>query len=201
MHSSTPTNRDDLIRKLANELFASHGGQWDIEDFSWNLQRYSDDLLNLLFSSNQSDRSRFHHVRESILHGLPEGAIRERVVFLPEYQSHRYAVADNIINSLHHYPQLPSTDDFTSAGPDVMKKCSALLAVMDAYRMRNMMSAFRKQDPAYIIADSRIVDLVVSDPGKAFEVTNFIHERRTSDADALLDYFNSSTPALRSGIV
>lgn len=201
MHQYTDSERQSIISSLADDMFAAHGGRYSPSDFAHALQQYSDDMLYRLLTGNHTQRARFHHVRQSVLNGCNEESLRERITFFPEYGAQQYEVVENVIKSLHCYQQLPATKDLTSAGPEVFSQSCALLAVMDAYRYCNLMEAFLVQDPPYVIADQRIVDLIVGSPEMAGEISLFIYDRNVSDADTLLSYFCSETPALRDGII
>ena len=164
------------------------------------LSHYSEELLEEMMSRDISDKGMWL-VKQSVNSGYNEEAIRERLIFFPYFDTSSYAMADDFVQSLHTYSQLP--DDLASAGTEVIEQCHALRIIVGVCQsMPPLSSVFHERDLSQVLlADNDLIDLILTDSGDVERIADIIRRRNTTDAALIREVMNSPALAIDSGIL
>lgn len=178
------------------------------EDLKQSLSAYSDELLEMLvgdgtgLNHTDPDASPTAAVVMSDLNsGRPENEIREGLCFYPHIKeaAATAAAARQMVDSLHDYPQLPTTGDLSAEGEVVREQCIALLKVMCACWRSGSTGHFRVDGMSFALVDDNLVGFVMEHPDKGDLIAGVITERGVADVKVLAEMIDSESPSLSGG--
>lgn len=136
-------------------------------------------------------------VREG--YGVDE--VSESLYFLPGLGGELTRVASQrMISSLHGYPQLPYSADFSKEDALVREQCSALLRFASAAYQRNL-PVFRNEDYRYALKDHALVDLIMANPDKVELMVTAMRDRGSADPELLKSVLDNDAGALHHGVL
>lgn len=168
------------------------------------LEDYSDELLGKLDEARSDLAPGLRLVGTSLSRGETENDLSEQLYFFRELDGSMYYAARHLVDSLHHYPQLPASVDYSKESDEVRAQCSALIAVgrvssnLGGYGVDEVFDSSKGE---YVLRDERLVELVLAHSDKAVLISDFIRSRRTLDVDVLTEFVSSESKALSTGLL
>jgi hypothetical protein len=165
------------------------------------LRNYPDDLLLQLDEARLNVAPGFGLIQNSVSRGESVDEVSEQMYFYREMEGATYYYARHLVASLHQYSQLPSSQDFSKENEDVRSQCSALIEVARVCENLGDEEVFDENLGVFVLADERLVDLVVRNSDKAALIADFIRQHRSVDVKFLTELLNSKSQALSNGLL
>lgn len=167
-----------------------------------NLHLYSDELLLKMKHATSPEESVRQggcvtKVRRRVEKKDSEESIREAICFFPVLDGLSERITNFLLESLHHYYELPSSKDYSSESPEVIAQCNALLEVaitvldMEATRINGN----------WTIGDKQLVEVVLTNTERSGDIAEFIRARGTADPEVIKGMLQSTAPALNNGLL
>lgn len=168
-----------------------------------SLDDYSDELLGKLDEARLNLIPGFGLVGTSVSRGESEDEVSEQLYFFRETSDMVYYSARHLVESVHYYPQLPASVDYSKESDGVREQCSALMMVSRASVniSYGVDEVFDRSKGEYVLRDQRLVEFVIAHSDKAVLLSDFIRTHRTLDVDLLAEFANSESKALGTGLL
>ena len=198
-HLPSSPNHEKFIDDLATRIYRCNMFTSLKGVIREDLLSYSPELLKDLAELFKNENEVTSHVKVSISMKHDEGLIREFMLFTPFLPFLSFSYVQDIIASLHTYPQLPDAKSFYGLDDKVIKKCSALLHV--AANTNNYELYRNGVDMSSGFKDSKLVDLIISRPEQSDRIIEIINERGTGDPEVILLVLDFQTGSLSSGAI
>lgn len=142
--------------------------------------------------------------------GESEPLVNEALTFMPQMEVVGFHESFRLVKSLHrdYYPGLPKVKDYGVADDHVQSQCLAILKVSLAMKrhsddrdgdLRMVDVGTENIDRAAIMADQRMIALVLERPDKVDLIVDTIRDRRTGEFGVLHAVLNNEAIALSSG--
>lgn len=200
----SPDAREKLILKLGDELTAGNFIGKDIKlGVRRNLYNYSEEMLNTIRTAVTTDATENKgmngcagKIRSKIVAGDSEESINEAVFFYPLFEHRGIAITSHILDALHHFPQLPASEDYSREDADTVAKCTALILVID--KLSALHGALESN---WTIKDQRLTELVLSNPERGEQIASLIEARESGDPDLIEEVLSNESPALNNGVL
>jgi hypothetical protein len=199
-------DREKLVEGLVDEWQSSRYDDDLRNRLRDTLSMYSDELLERL-TNEALESFPALWMRHSVSRGLAESQINEQLEFFPIISNgESHYIAKNMIWSLHGYPDLLASDDFSKAGEKTKQQCRALLLVTDAMNNGAFGDVFKDEQPIFILKDERLVKLVINHSDKVEMIVDFIRDRSkvfsgSLDTGLLADMIASESLAVSAGLL
>jgi hypothetical protein len=167
------------------------------------LNSYSDELLEKLDEARSNLAPGLGLVGTSLSRGETEYEMSEQLYFFRELDDSMYYAARHLVDSLHYYPQLPASVDYSKENDEVRAQCSALIMVerVSVNLPYDLDEVFDISKGEYVLKDERLVELVLAHSDKAVLISDFIRSRRTLDVGMLTELVNSEAKVLGTGLL
>jgi hypothetical protein len=142
--------------------------------------------------------------------GESEPLVNEALTFMPEMEVVGFHESFRLVQSLHrdYYPGLPKVENYGAADDHLQSQCLAILKVSLAMKrhsddrdgdLRMADVGRRNIDRAAIMADQRMIALVLERPNDVDLITDTIKERRTGEFGVIHAVLSNEAIALSSG--
>jgi hypothetical protein len=142
--------------------------------------------------------------------GESQSLVSEALTFMPQMEVRGFYESLRLVQSLQkdYYPGLRKVEDYGVADEHLQSQCLALLKVSLAMKrhsedrsgdLRIVDVGRENLDRVPIMADQRMIALVLEHPAKADLIVDTIKERRTGDFGVLHAVINQEAIALASG--
>jgi hypothetical protein len=142
--------------------------------------------------------------------GESESLVSEALTFMPQMEVVRFHESLNLVKSLHrdYYPGLPKVKDYGVADDHVQSQCIAILKISLAMKrysddrdgdLRMVDVGTENIDRAAIMADQRMIALVLERPDEADLIVDTIRERGTGEFGVIHAVLSNEAIALSSG--
>lgn len=142
--------------------------------------------------------------------GESQSFVSEALTFMPQMEVVGFYESLRLVQSLHkdYYPGLRKVEDYGAADKHLQSQCLAILKVSLAMKRHSedrngdlrMVDVGTEQiDRAAIMADQRMIALVLENPDKVDLIVNAIKERRTGEFGIIHAVLNNEALALSSG--
>lgn len=172
--------------------------------------KFSDETIDGLAAIHNADDFGFRIIMAMIEKNADESMVREALHFMPYVSSMNqlWNVDDGVVplmlRSLHAYPGLPECADFSVETEAVRDQCAALLVVSNAILTHTSkddsnISVARRGNTVQIIADDRLVRLILDSPDLAEDIASLIETRGTADFGLIENVLTAPSAALREG--
>lgn len=163
-----------------------------------------DDFLTLTEQKNKTFRGNV--IKLYVLEESPAERINEALHFLPMFDLATANTARATIASLHEYPQLPPSNDYSNEDPTTIAQCTALICITGSlyYLCRLDKEGLNREtllthDGA--IADAQLVELVLAYPEQREQISDFIIQRESINTDLIKAMLTNESPALNHGLI
>lgn len=203
--------KESRTRRISEEVVSLMGTEGDPEKEAENiyvrLQEHSAEFLKkidrLLLADDAVSDVAANDVAILIKDGYSESSINEVLKYrevagiFSFYQSMRLVLTLDANN----YPGLPECDDYSKADDTVQSQCNALLKVTGAIcnHLGESQVALRSLNNVPVIADSRLITLVLERHEDADVITSLIRDRKTADFDVIDGVLKSASAPLSNG--
>jgi hypothetical protein len=197
------SQREELITALVDRWDPSRYNEDKRHEIAEHLRGYSDELLEMLNSMDKSNKT----ARHSASRGVPENEVREELCFFPYLRGRAYHTARMLIRSLHDYPAVFSSEDFSLEDEETKIGCRALLRVTDLMLDHGDDENFMTDDlSSFALRDEELVALVVNSGDRSDQVVEFIRDRLVSgagtvNAPLIEEMLASDVSAISSGVL
>jgi hypothetical protein len=208
------TNAIDL---LADTLH--HTEDMDPSELKTTLRNYPSELLNKMVPVSTSDPI-WCAAAKLMADNAPAATINEALCYYPHMARNNKNFAQSHLGSLHHYPALPSMEDYSTADEKTRQQCIALLVAVEQLDEAAYNIAFEKfasddydtdttdfhpiestSDRNRIIKSPELVKLIIEYPARVQQIIDFIVERKTVDVDGLKVALENPSPVLARGSI
>lgn len=206
------TNAIDL---LADTLH--HTEDMDRSELKTTLRNYPSELLNKMVPVSTSDPI-WCAAAKLMADNAPVATINETLCYYPHMGRTNEGFAQSHLRSLHHYPALPSMEDYSAADKHTRQRCIALLVAVEQLDEAAYNIAFDEfeseednaapfdpvdgtSDQAQIIKSPELVKLIIEYPARVQQIIDFIVERKAVDVEGLKVFLASPSPALARGSI
>jgi len=141
-----------------------------------------------------------------ILEESTAGRINEALHFLPLFDPAKAIPARATIASLHEYPQLPLSDDYSREAPSIIAQCTALIHITGSllYLCRLNKAGLDRETlftHDWTIADEQLVDLALAYPEHGEQISDLIIQRESINTDLIKTMLTNESPALNDGLI
>ena len=178
-----PTELDLIVAEWKRQR---HRYQWIVEEMLGGVHdyavHYSDELIHRLADARHTHPYLFRDIAGLIDVEATEAEVSDKLYFLQQ-TGLDLVDADEAINGLHYYTELPRYTAYSEAPEEVRYQCIALIKTAVALTHVNT-----HPDPPsskgtwkQVIADKRIIDLLLEHPERADMIATAIYERKTND--------------------
>ena len=189
------------VRKEAEKMFSM--SEDDFDGIVADLKRYPDDLLERLVRADAAGEVNIGLVKRLVLVGGGQYKVNEALHFYPMLAegATNYLVTKKV-ESLHHYPQLPNSVDYSSEPKEILEKATALFRLTHAvHDDLGATEAFDHSRSHMILKDDRLTELVLDHYQHIDQIIEVMKERSTMDPDLLRATVETDAPSLGTGIL
>jgi hypothetical protein len=211
-------DRESLIFSLGTSISTQMGfavtDQNEWYEIQYSLEEYSDKTLARLHAAWQPRTQVSSAIALMVYHGESEAFLGEFAMFggmIPDDSTGMHK-AMSFVRALHHYPQLPQVDDYSTADEKTKQACRGLMALTS-----QLMEARRDFDSdnqpvagiahdydnynTPVIQDEGLVQLVVDRPEDAQRIAEVAIARVTTDAQTIISVMDYDIKSLSSGVL
>lgn len=190
------------VRKEAEKMFSMSDEDFDgiVDD----LKTYPDDLLERLVHADAEGVTNMRLVKRLVLVGGGPYKVNEAMHFYPMLAEGvtNYLITKKV-ESLHHYPQLPKSLDYSSEPEETREKATALLRLIHAvHDDLGATEAFEASGGhKLVLKDDRLTELVLTHYQRIDDIIELMKERETMNPDVIRAFLETDAPALGTGIL
>jgi hypothetical protein len=182
------------------------------KDLGALVSTYPHDLLKkideFLAPTTEENHSSFrgNAIKLYVLEESTAGRINEALYFLPLFDPAKGTPARATIASLHEYPQLPPSDDYSREAPTIIAQCTALIHITGSllYLCRLDKAGLDRETlftHDWTIADEQLVDLALTYPEHGEQISDLIIQREHVNIDLIKDTLTNESPVLNHGLL
>lgn len=159
--------------------------QWIVEEMLGGVHdhavHYSDELIHRLADARHTNVYVFRDIAGLIDVEATEAEVSDKLYFLQQ-TGLDLDDADEAINGLHDYVELPRYTAYSTAPEEVRYQCVALIKVAVAlHRVNTHPVPPSEGNGKQMIADKRLIELLLEHPERADMIANSVYERKTND--------------------
>jgi hypothetical protein len=194
--------RQEMLRGIsqyASEEMKCGNSQRDIKK---HIMTFPDDLLERIESCQKEGSLWSRRVSARLVELSDFNEVSETAHFSPLISDD---ILDNaaraMIQSLHYYPQLPKSKDYSQESTELRLQAEALMRVIDAAMDHGICGWNGVHGESLVIKVEGFAEMVIENKDRAEVIVDFIRERKRIDVDALREILSTDVPALSRGVL
>lgn len=196
----TPYERRSLVDAIEKEARRASVSGRNVELVKHTMYGYPEELLTRISEVQSESGDTARMVNYLLMEGVTGNEVSEMIHFAPFMSSGiRLFVAQNFLRSLHHYPQLPPSDDYGKESEEVRSKAEAIIRVADA--MFSYTGVLMFKGVGSMIDEETLIDLAVSNPEKSQLLASAIKSRKTTEIGVLREVLEADNAPLSEGVL
>jgi hypothetical protein len=188
-HIST-TAHDDLRVGSAPNIIARH------------IRRFPDDVLERVWECQKKSPAAARRVNARLVELSDFNEVSEVAHFAPLVSED---IMDNsarsMIQSLHYYPQLPKSKDYSQESTEVRLQAEALMRVIDAAMDQGICGWNGVHVESLVIKVEGFAELVIENKDRVEVFIDFMRDRKMIDVGAIREILSTDVPSLSRGVL
>ena len=196
----SPYQRRQLAEGIDSAARVASGSGRSKELVQFVLYSYPDELLLRIEEIQRDKPEGIKLVNYLIMEGVGADEVSEMIHFSPLMEKGiKLFVAQNILRSLHNYPHLPSSKDYSKESPEVLAKAESIVRVKDA--MFSFIGVRMFMGMGSTIEDESLITLAVDNADKSVLIAASMKARQTTDVELLREVLRSDSMPVSDGVL
>lgn len=171
-------------------------------DIRKHIMTFSDELLERIEACQKEAAPWSRRVNARLVELSSSNEVSETAHFAPLVSED---VLDNaarsMLMSLHYYPQLPNSKDYSQESPEVRLQAEALMRVIDAAMEHGICRWNGVHVESLVLNDEGFADLVIENSDRVEVIVDFVRDRKMIDVGALREILSMNTSPLSRGVL
>jgi hypothetical protein len=184
------TAHDDLRVGSAPNIIARH------------IRRFDDDVLERVRECQKKSPAAARRVNARLVELSESNEVSEVAHFAPLISED---ILDNsarsMIQSLHYYPQLPKSKDYSQESPEVRSQAEALMRVIDTAIDHGICGWNGVHVESLVIKVEGFTEMVIENKDRVEVIIDFMRDRGLIDVGAIREILSTDVPALSRGVL
>lgn len=187
------------ISQHASEVMKCGNSQRDIKK---HIMTFPDELLERIESCQKEGALWSRRVDARLVELSDFNEVSETTHFAPLISDD---ILDNsarsMIQSLHYYPQLPKSKDYSQESPELRLQAEALMRVIDTAIDHGICGWNGVNVESLVIKVEGFAELVMENKDRVEMIIDFMRDRKIIDVGAIREILSTDAPSLSRGVL